>query len=1075
MPINFAIKLVATVALEAGQMALQASKKTYGPRLSETQVTTADYGTPLPRFLGARLLTGQIVWSKDLEIVDHTTKIKGGGKQETQSALWTAGVALADCRGGIGPIDKVLKIWLDETLAYDATGKGPISYSSSLGFDLADVMRIATGGEDQMPDPAYVDYCEEKYGPDSAPAFRGTALLTFEKMPVDNFGNRPPQIKVLAVSNSSAILPFEQVDENVGIGTSGRYAAGGTWIAHAGANSDPIAWWDAPTRTLLGQSSGSDVFPGTVSNLDLANDGTAYFVGQYQVGLSVFTALYTCPPLGIFTREDIPGGNWFAGPTRVFDLDDGTRAVLSGLPSGATGYIDQTAVVADSLTGCDFALHGDGSVWGMFEPDSSSNSITLKPITGSAAPPITFLGSVGRSHRASDATFCHVAGSAHFFVVSDGKWYIIADDTAATPGAIIASGSSAPITINLPRNAPNRTSFWSSYSEISLADGSTIRSVNPSDWVAEDTDGEDFYDRINNAIWVNAQFATHQTIRYLDRLGNAGVTLGAIVSKMCDAAGLESRDTSLLTQAVAGYSWTRGDVKSQMEPILDIHDVDARPHDWLIEFKPRGSAPSGTILTADFARNGDKPRSTVTEAEDTDLPRTLRVNFADTGHDQDSNNVIVPLPIATVDSQRDVTLALDNYADTPDGAQQKGDRYMRRTWNGKSTIDTSLTAQSRALEPGDVTTLDLDGTAWSVKLEKQTFVGGRMDCTFRRDEATLALLNGSTTGPGMGARTPGVVRIPSPVRGFIVDAPYRSDDDADVRPLLYAGAGAYAELDYPGAAIFEASGAGASRAYDTLFDTPSAGATWGLCESTLGSVPSSWLWDRGNTLTVLLQNGTLSGASEDDIDADPSLNLLLVGRPGAWEYVNFTTAALQGDGTYKLSGFKRGRRGTEWACGGHAARELFVLASALDAEEMGSDDVGGSLSFKAQAIGRSLADAPAIDIAPYQGQTQKPYAPANVKWTFDGTDLTGTITRRTRIGGAWVGGAAIPLSESSEAYEVDVYNGAILKRTITVSGTNVFTYTAAMAVADGIALPTPPGTQTYQMSDAVGRGFALAA
>jgi hypothetical protein len=50
-----------------------------------------------------------------------------------------------------------------------------------------------------------------------------------------------------------------------------------------------------------------------------------------------------------------------------------------------------------------------------------------------------------------------------------------------------------------------------------------------------------------------------------------------------------------------------------------------------------------------------------------------------------------------------------------------------------------------------------------------------------------------------------------------------------------------------------------------------------------------------------------------------------------------------------------------------------------------------------------------------------------------------------------------------------------LKRTITVTGTNVFTYTAAMATADGITLPTPPGVRIYQMSDVVGRGYALAA
>jgi hypothetical protein len=215
---------------------------------------------------------------------------------------------------------------------------------------------------------------------------------------------------------------------------------------------------------------------------------------------------------------------------------------------------------------------------------------------------------------------------------------------------------------------------------------------------------------------------------------------------------------------------------------------------------------------------------------------------------------------------------------------------------------------------------------------------------------------------------------------------------------------------------------------------------------------------------------------EADIDADPTLNLILVGSNArGWEYVNFTTATLNGDGTYTLSGFKRGRRGTEWACSTHGAGEAWLLASSLDVDEMGTDDVGDSLAFKAQSLGRSLDAAPEIDVAPYTGATLKPYAPARIAWAYNGTDLTGTISRRTRVGGAWTGGSTIPISEASEAYEVDVYNGSTFKRTITVTATNVFTYTAAMATADGITLPTAPTVNVYQMSDAVGRGYALAA
>jgi cell wall-associated NlpC family hydrolase len=168
-----------------------------GARLDELTLTTAEYGTPLPRFLGARRFACPVFHAEDLKEVQKTTKVKGGGKQTTYHYLATFACAIAD-----NAIDKVLKIFFDDKLVYDATGAGPISYASSLGVDLNSVMRIYLGTEDQMPDPRYSSWCEDKYGPDSAPAYRGVSYLFFEELPVDNFGNRIPQISVLALDRA---------------------------------------------------------------------------------------------------------------------------------------------------------------------------------------------------------------------------------------------------------------------------------------------------------------------------------------------------------------------------------------------------------------------------------------------------------------------------------------------------------------------------------------------------------------------------------------------------------------------------------------------------------------------------------------------------------------------------------------------------------------------------------------------------------------------------------------------------------------------------------------------------------
>jgi hypothetical protein len=515
---------------------------------------------------------------------------------------------------------------------------------------------------------------------------------------------------------------------------------------------------------------------------------------------------------------------------------------------------------------------------------------------------------------------------------------------------------------------------------------------------------------------------------------------------------------------------TQGSGKDMLAPLLDIHDVDARPHDFSVQFLNRGSASSGTLLTDDFVRNPD--RYSVMVQQDTDIPLRLTFNFADEGKDQQTNTAISQRPQLAADSRREETIDLSTYVDTPDGAQQKGDRMLRRLWNSRERPKNALTHQALALEPGDVKTLDLDGVTRNVRLDKLTITPNALECEWVRDEITLSLLNGRA-GATMDGRDPETIYIPGPTKGFILDAPLIQDADNDVNPILYYAAGGYT-ASWAGAAIYR----GDDGTYDDLYGyVESTGdATWGIATEALASANPN-LWDRGNTVEVQVY-GTLTNATEAEIDADTMLNLCALGDDDRWEYIQFTTATLTGTAgeanVYTLSGLKRGRRGTEGNVGNHADGDQFLVLSAAIPTEIGTDEIGNDMSFKAQSPGRNVDGATTIDLT-YDGNTLKPYAPASLKMYYDGTDLQCTITRRTRVGGAWNGGSTIPLSENSEEYEVDVYNGSTLKRTITVSDTNTFTYTSAMATADGITLPALPTFNVYQMSDTAGRGFALAA
>jgi hypothetical protein len=297
-------------------------------------------------------------------------------------------------------------------------------------------------------------------------------------------------------------FPFEQPTAT--IITDGTYSNAAGGIMAVGGQQE-VEWWDLETRQRIAENLASDAFTGTVWNWALANDGTAYAVGQYISGVDVVSALYACPPGGPYakTPTDSP---WFVGPTRVFDLADGL-SVLTGIDS-LGGYDDMGVYVAGPEAVRDFCVDDNAVIWKLSQPLGSSADFTIETMDGGTSFVVTGLVTRGGP---TDPRFCHVAAYHHFFVVSDGKFYTIDDET----GLIKDSGTFSGPDTNVPENDPFKTTFWSAYSEISLEDGTVRRSVDPNDWVVESSGPQEFYDPVNHAIWT--QPTTHQTIRFLDR------------------------------------------------------------------------------------------------------------------------------------------------------------------------------------------------------------------------------------------------------------------------------------------------------------------------------------------------------------------------------------------------------------------------------------------------------------------------------------------------------------------------------------------------------------------------------
>lgn len=139
-----------------------------GPRLSDLDVQTSTEGKAIPRVYGRARIAGQVIWATRYEEETVTSGGKGGPKAENYKYYGNFAVGLCE-----GPIDRIGRVWADGTL-----------------LDLETVtMRVHLGTEDQAPDSLIL----ARQGTD-VPAYRGLAYVVFERLPLDDFGNRLPQL-----------------------------------------------------------------------------------------------------------------------------------------------------------------------------------------------------------------------------------------------------------------------------------------------------------------------------------------------------------------------------------------------------------------------------------------------------------------------------------------------------------------------------------------------------------------------------------------------------------------------------------------------------------------------------------------------------------------------------------------------------------------------------------------------------------------------------------------------------------------------------------------------------------------
>ncbi|MTH64886.1 baseplate multidomain protein megatron [Paracoccus shanxieyensis] len=547
------------------------------------------------------------------------------------------------------------------------------------------------------------------------------------------------------------------------------------------------------------------------------------------------------------------------------------------------------------------------------------------------------------------------------------------------------------------------------------------------------------------------------------RLG--AVSLAALVRHLCLRAGLpEDRvDVTGLWGAVEGYAI--GALESPRASITTLarhFGFDAVETEGVIRFVMHGRAAVASVTPDDLvaAREGDVLE--LTRGQETELPQALKWQVARA--DEDYEAAQVEARRITVDTTR---IASESFpmAVPPEEAERRCRRALMEAWTGRESAAFRLPPSRLAFDPADVVMLAHDGRSIPLRLISIADTDARGIEAVRQDREAYDLPPGAPRPSTLSQAV--VFGAPEAV---LLDLPQLTEDQAAHRPFAAAHA-----VPWPGElAVFRSP---STDGFD-LLTTFDSRARIGTLVSDFYAGPTS-RFDLGNALVVDLLTGTLESVT--DLTLFGGANALAIeSAPGTWEIVQAGAAELIAPGRYRLTRLLRGQRGTAGAMGNPApiGARVVVLDSALASLPIAEAHLGIPWNWRIGPASRPVSDETYIAQAfTPVGVGLRPFSVAHVEqpWRRPRSpgDLTIRWTRRSRALAAdsW-GGLEVPLAEELEVYEVEILDGATVKRVLSTATTSAI-YTAAAQTADWGAMLGPGDTldiRIYQLSALAGRG-----
>lgn len=974
--------------------ALFPGKGQNGPRLTDLKLQNSSYGQMIPITYGTVRIAGNVHWSTDLQEHEHKSGGKGGAPEST-NYTYSASFAILLCEG---PIGGVSRIWADSRLVWDQDTSDTDAFPFTLYL----------GDATQLPDPTM----EGIEGVGNVPAYRHRAYIVFDDIDLTNFGNRIPSL-TFEIFHAGGPIPW-RVSTFIPYGRLARAGFGGF---------GPLGAVLEDGKLLLGFVDGST----SLSSVPVS--GTTYTIESFDLeGNSlgnILTTTLNCPDPGPSTWTPIICAN---NPHILW----GNAA---NSPHTDCVWMYDGAVVANPVNDPFSNPHNSYALNGIASFSAVNQAVYC---TGGLGP--AYLARWDAPGGVPVAIPSAVYGLPG--VSAGSHWITVTDDTGGVWCANTSPGVGEDQLVYLDADLNLSHAWTAAQLPPDMLWGSVVFTV----W-----DGYLFFNtnglplaayKIDFNTWLftltdpgTVDLGVGGDPGNLISLGNGlaigsdgifslvgqpeAAILGDIVADISVRCGLttDQFDRTQLPDPVDGYIITsQMDGRSAIEPLQVAWPFDAREHDVIVEFVRRGVNPvAATIPEADlgaYAYPGEPPAAMVTtRVQEVDLPKVIDVVFLN--EDTDYQNGQQRSQRLLTNSQLTTTIQLPIVM-TNVKARQVTDIILYDAWTEREKFAIQLARNWLLLEPADVVNA-------RNRLMRITKKNDGADGVSKLDAVATNLqvyMQASLPAPGVGMPGSGGVPPTTPPSSqltdlLMLDLPLIVD--TDYPNGYYAAMAGAVRRSWAGATLYKSLDGGTT--YNSLLvdATPD---TFGTASTVLGDFTAGNVFDESNSVTVVLSLGSGELASESRLAVLNGANEAVLGS----EVFQYRNAVLTGTRTYELSGLLRGRRGTEWAIGTHGASERFVVLPTSINVNGPAGELNLAREFKAVTSANALSGAAVVAFT-NTGIATKPYAPVHLGGGRDASgNLTLTWVRRTRIGGAWLDYAEVPLSEGTETYKVNIYS-----------------------------------------------------